>query len=75
MLKAIKKTGEIVAFNKKKIEDAIMKAMTKGSGFFNENVAKSIAKDAESSFGVEVNAKAPIKIKESLLRFYHLFSD
>lgn len=35
MLKVIKRTGEIVDFNKKKIEDAIMKAMTKGSGFVN----------------------------------------
>lgn len=67
MLKVIKRTGEIVDFNKKKIEDAIMKAMTKGSGFVNENVAKLIAKDAEDSFGVDKEAKVPIRYIESFV--------
>ena len=67
MLKVIKRTGEIVDFNKKKIEDAIMKAMTKGSGLVNENVAKLIAKDAEDSFGADKEAKVPIRYIETFV--------
>lgn len=66
MLKVIKRNGDIVDFNKVKIEEAIMKAMTKGSGIINERVAKTIANDAEASFGNE-NAKVTIYHIESFV--------
>ena len=67
MLKVIKRTGEVVDFNKKKIEDAIMKAMTRGSGIVDDNVAKLIAIDAENVFGLEKEAKVSIKSIESFV--------
>lgn len=49
MIKVIKRNGDIVDFDKTKIEEAIMKAMKNGSGIINESVAKEIATDAESA--------------------------
>lgn len=47
MIKVIKRNGEVVEFNKEKIEVAILKAMKYGSGLVDEQLAKSIAKEIE----------------------------
>ena len=49
MIKVIKRNGEIVEFNKEKIEVAILKAMKYGSGLVDEQLAKLIAKEIEYS--------------------------
>lgn len=58
MIKVIKRSGISVPFDKVKIEEAIMKAMTKGSGIVNKPIAKLVAKSAEECF--EVKEKATI---------------
>ena len=46
-LNIIKRDGSIVEFNRCKIEDAILKAMKYGSGIYEEEIAKKIAKEIE----------------------------
>lgn len=49
-MKIIKRDGSKVEFDKKKIKNAILKAMKYGSGIVDENVADSIANEAEEKF-------------------------
>lgn len=67
MLKVIKRNGEIVDFDKSKIEEAILKAMTKGSGIIKKNIAKLIAEDAEMFFGKDLDARVKIDCIESFV--------
>ena len=46
----IKRDGSLVAFDKSKIYNAIVKAMKNGSGLYEPEVAKQIAQDAEEKF-------------------------
>lgn len=46
-LEIIKRDGSVVDFNKSKIEHAILKAMKYGSGIYEPEIAKTIAKDIE----------------------------
>lgn len=50
MNKIIKRDGKIVEFDKKKIEEAILKAMKRGSGVYVPSIAKIISEDAEVDF-------------------------
>ena len=49
-MKVIKRDGSIVDFNKKKIKEAILKAMKNGSGIYLEDIALKISNDAEAYF-------------------------
>ena len=49
-MKIIKRNNEVVEFNKTKIKDAIMKAMTYGSGIVEEKIAEDIANEIENIF-------------------------
>ena len=49
-MEVIKRDGSSVEFNKKKIEDAIVKAMKNGSGIYLPGIALQIADDAEDHF-------------------------
>lgn len=46
-MQVLKRNNELVDFDKKKIEKAIMKAMRYGSGVVRENIAKQIADEIE----------------------------
>ena len=46
----IKRDGSVVAFDKNKIREAIIKAMKNGSGIYLPDIAKLIARDAEKHF-------------------------
>lgn len=50
MINVIKRNGEIVRFDKSKIEIAILKAMKYGTGYIEEEVAKNIASIIENHF-------------------------
>ena len=45
--KVIKRNGEVVRFDRKKIESAILKAMKYGSGILKEDIAEKISKEIE----------------------------
>jgi len=63
-MKAIKRDGSIVEFNKIKIKEAILKAMKNGSGIYIEEIAEKVACDAEEKFK-ELNIDPTIyKIEE-----------
>ena len=49
-MQVIKRSGEMVAFDKVKIEVAIIKAMKYGVGYIEEGVAKDIANSIEIFF-------------------------
>lgn len=49
-MKVTKRNGNVVEFNKNKIEEAVVKAMKKGSGIYILEIAKLIADDAEKAF-------------------------
>ena len=49
-MEVIKRDGSSVEFDKKKIEDAIVKAMKNGSGIYLPGIALQIANDAEDHF-------------------------
>lgn len=49
-MKVIKRDGSIVDFDKRKIREAISKAMKNGSGIYLGDIAKLIASDAEKYF-------------------------
>ena len=49
-MQIIKRNGEVVEFDKTKIEEAILKAMKYGSGIVDEEVAKKIANEINSTF-------------------------
>lgn len=49
-LKIIKRNGDIVPFDKNKIETAILQAMKYGSGIHKPDIARLIAKNAENHF-------------------------
>ena len=49
-MQVIKRDGSLVAFDKSKIYNAIVKAMKNGSGLYEPEVAKQIAQDAEEKF-------------------------
>ena len=49
-MKVIKRDGSLVEFDKNKIEDAITKAMKRGSGIYKPVIAKLISEDAEKYF-------------------------
>lgn len=50
VLKVVKRNGEIVDFDKKKIKEAIVLAMKNGSGVYLPDIAKLIARDTEKEF-------------------------
>ena len=50
VLKVVKRNGEIVDFDKKKIKEAIVLAMKNGSGVYLPDIAKLIARDTEKQF-------------------------
>ena len=47
-MEIIKRNGDVVSFDKKKIENAIIMAMRKGSGIYKPNIASTIADDIEN---------------------------
>ncbi|NLZ34084.1 anaerobic ribonucleoside-triphosphate reductase [Clostridium isatidis] len=49
-MKVIKRDGSLVEFDKRKIKEAILKAMKYGSGIFLEDIAINISNDAEKYF-------------------------
>ena len=49
-MQVIKRNGDVVEFDKTKIEEAILKAMKYGSGIVDEEVAKKIANEINSTF-------------------------
>lgn len=49
-MKIIKRNGELVDFDKNKIEKAILKAMKYGSGIVDESIAKDISQDCYLKF-------------------------
>lgn len=51
-LNIIKRNGEIVPFDRKKIETAILQAMKYGSGIHKPDIASLIAKNAEKHFSM-----------------------
>ena len=62
-MKVIKRDGSIVAFDKSKIEEAILKAMKNGSGIYLADIAKQIANDAEEYFTKEEKDPTIYKIE------------
>lgn len=54
-MKVIKRDGSLVEFDKNKIENAIIKAMKRGSGIYKPVIAKLISEDAEEYFKIEGN--------------------
>lgn len=55
-MKVIKRDGSLVEFDKNKIENAIIKAMKRGSGIYKPLIAKLISEDAEEYFKIEGNS-------------------
>lgn len=49
-MKVIKRNGNVVEFDAKKIEEAITKAMVKGSGILITRIAREISEEAEEKF-------------------------
>ena len=49
-MEVIKRNGDIVKFEKRKIENAIIRAMKNGSGIYVPEIAKLVAKDSEEHF-------------------------
>ena len=49
-MKVIKRDGKTVEFDKKKIKEAVIKAMKNGSGIYLPDIAKLIANDAQKHF-------------------------
>ena len=49
-MKIVKRNGEVVEFNKTKIEVAIVKAMKYGVGYIEEHIAKQVATQIEDHF-------------------------
>lgn len=62
-MKVVKRDGSIVAFDKSKIEEAILKAMKNGSGIYLADIAKQIANDAEEYFNKEEKDPTIYKIE------------
>ena len=58
--KVIKRNGEVVEFDRKKIESAILKAMRYGSGILKEDIAEKISKEIE----VESKSKKTLTIHQ-----------
>ena len=54
-MKVIKRDGSLVDFDKNKIENAIIKAMKRGSGIYRPSIAKLISDDAEEYFMSKTN--------------------
>jgi len=70
MLKVIKRNGEVVDFDKSKIETAILKAMKYGSGIVKADVAKKIADTVRICF--EDGAKIPTVKQIENIVYYDL---
>ena len=49
-MEVIKRNGDIAKFEKRKIENAIIRAMKNGSGIYVPEIAKLVAKDSEEHF-------------------------
>ena len=62
-LNIIKRDGSIVEFNSCKIEDAILKAMKYGSGIYEEEIAKKIAKEIEISYFENENSPTVYQVE------------
>ena len=62
-MKVIKRDGSIVDFDKRKIREAITKAMKNGSGIYLGDIAKLIANDAEKYFSNEKETPTINKIE------------
>ena len=59
-MKVIKRNGEVVEFDRNKIESAILKAMKYGSGILKEEIAKKISKEIE----LEAKSKNTLTINQ-----------
>ena len=59
-MKVIKRNGEVVEFDRKKIESAILKAMKYGSGILKEEIAEKISKEIE----LEAKSKNTLTINQ-----------
>ena len=67
MIKVIKRNGNVVDFDKSKIEEAIMKSMTKGSGIVKEPIAKLIATHCEEFWSTDIDRQITISQIESFV--------
>ena len=63
-MKVIKRDGSKVPFDKKKIREAVTKAMKNGSGIYLPDIARLIANDAEKFFNF---------FMKFIIYFYHFF--
>ena len=59
-MKVIKRNGEVVEFDRNKIESAILKAMKYGSGILKEEIAEKISKEIE----LEAKSKNTLTINQ-----------
>ena len=59
-MKVIKRNGEVVEFDRSKIESAILKAMKYGSGILKEEIAEKISKEIE----LEAKSKNTLTINQ-----------
>ena len=63
-LNIIKRDGNIVEFNKEKIENAIIKAMKYGSGVYIPEIAKEIAIEIEDTYTNDTATPTVYKVEE-----------
>ncbi|MBC6695482.1 anaerobic ribonucleoside-triphosphate reductase [Terrisporobacter mayombei] len=63
-LNIIKRDGNIVEFNKEKIENAIIKAMKYGSGVYIPEIAKEIAIEIEDTYTNDTTTPTVYKVEE-----------
>lgn len=64
-MKILKRDGSVVDFNKKKIYDAIVKAMRFGSGILKEDVAEKIADEIETD--IRDTTRVTVQMIESMV--------
>ena len=63
-LNIIKRDGNVVEFDKEKIENAIIKAMKYGSGVYIPEIAKEIAKEIEDTYTNDTTTATVYKVEE-----------
>ncbi len=63
-LNIIKRDGNIVEFNREKIENAIIKAMRYGSGVYIPEIAKEIAIEIEDTYTNDTTTPTVYKVEE-----------
>lgn len=67
-LNIIKRDGSVAKFDKSKIENAILKAMKYGSGIYEEEIAKEIANEIESSFSKTKDCATVNKVEDMVYK-------